>query len=403
MLPVESALRIILENTPTLAECEVAIPHALGHVLAEDIRADMDMPPFDKSAMDGFAVRSADVRNTPVELEIIEEIPAGKFPTKKITKGKTSRIMTGAPLPEGADAVVMVEHTEHCASPNLVRILKAVDKGKNVCMKAEDIRKGEIVLRKGTLLRPPEIGILAAVGKKSVLVFRKPTIALLTTGNELVNVSSHPEPGQIRDSNSYSLSAQALRRGLCPVYLGISRDNPDELRKMFTKGFEHDIFIFTGGVSVGEYDYSEKALADLDARILFNRVAIKPGKPIVFARKNNTLIFGLPGNPVSTYVTFEVFAYPAIRKMMGHQEPLPQTQRARLLADIRKTSERTQYLPGLLTTAAPETSTQWCVTPIEWHGSADLFSIAKANCFIIVPANSVPLERDSFVEVLQIE
>jgi molybdopterin molybdotransferase len=288
--------------------------------------------------------------------------------------------MTGAATPEGADAVVKFEETESLTPGNRVRILKPVKKGSNISNRGEDMRIGQTVLLKGTPIRPQEIGILATVGKFRVEVFPAPTVGIISTGDELVDVERKPSPVQIRNSNGYSLSAQARRMGADVELLGIVKDTKKEIFDMIQRGLKKDILIMSGGVSMGEYDLVGEVMKDINTRIYFEKVALRPGKPVIFGRKDDTLIFALPGNPVASFVTFELFIYPAIRKMMGFTAMHRNMVKAFLDTEIVVKRKRREYRPALFRT---QDNVSY-VSPVEWHGSADLLSTTRANSLLIV-------------------
>jgi len=378
MIEPQEALRIVLEKSPRLEAVEVPLPEADGTCLAEPVASDSDLPPFDKSAMDGYAVREADLARLPVELRVAEELPAGTAPTRPIQGGACAKIMTGAPVPAGADRVVKVEDTE--ALPDgRVRILRT-DPGRNICVRGEDVRKGETVLEVGRVLRPPEIGLLASVGRERVRIVRRPTVAVLATGDELVPVSTVPGPGQIRDANSWSLLACCRRAGVGAESLGVARDTLDHLGDRIARGLERDVLLVSGGVSVGEWDLVPKVLRDLDVAIHFATVRMKPGKPILFGTHDRGLVFGLPGNPVSTIVGFHLFVLPALRRMMGWVDPAPPTVRATLAAPVKVRGERQAFVPAVLRREG-ET---WVAKAVETRGSADLVGFSRADALVVL-------------------
>jgi len=377
MMDPAEALRIVLEKSPRLEAVEVPLPEADGAVLDESVASDADLPPFDKSAMDGYAVRSADLARLPVELRVVEELPAGTAPTRPIQGGTCAKIMTGAPVPEGADTVVRVEHTEWLAGGR-VRILRSDLPQRNICARGEDVRKGETALEVGRVLRPPEIGLLASVGCERVRIVRRPTVAVLATGDELVSVSTVPGLGQIRDANSWSLLACCRRAGVGAESLGVARDTEADLRDRIARGLERDVLLVSGGVSVGEWDLVPKVLRDLGVTIHFATVRMKPGKPTLFATHGRGLVFGLPGNPVSTIVGFHLFVLPALRRMMGWVDPAPPTVTATLAIGAEVRGDRTAYLPAVLRREG-ET---WVAKAVETCGSADLVGFSRADALL---------------------
>ncbi|MGQ9629860.1 MAG: molybdopterin molybdotransferase MoeA [bacterium] len=394
MVAVEEALKIILENISTLPQEEVPLIDSLGGVLTEDVFADMDMPPFDKSAVDGYAVAAKDLEALPAVLRVVEEIPAGCFPTRRISPGTCSLIMTGAPIPEGADAVVMVEDTELLGEE--VRINRRVKSGDNICLRGEDISAGALTIPAGTPIRPQVVGVLASLGKTRVRIFRKPTLSIITTGDEIVEPHLKPQGGQIRNSNGYSLSAQARLMGLEAHYLGVVSDSAPALRNKIREGLADDVLLISGGVSMGKYDLVERVLEELGVEIFFTKVAIKPGKPTVFGKLGSRAVFGLPGNPVSTFVIFEEFVRPAIRRMMGYRGDYTRLRFPAVLEeDFGKPSERAHYSPARIFYRGGA----WRVQPIPSHGSADLASTLEANGVLILPPHSGRRKRGDTVDV----
>ena len=390
MISFDDALAIVLKNTPLLAERKVALKETAGCTLAEDIVSDVDMPPFNKSAMDGYAVRSDDLRDIPVKLKIIEDIPAGSRPTKEIGPGQCARIMTGAPVPEGADTVVMQERTEDDGH-GTVTILEPASAGLNICLEAENLKAEDTVLRRGTVIRPSEIALLGAVGKSEVKIYRRPRAALLATGNEIVEIDATPSPGQIRNSSSHAVISRLYGEGIETDYLGIAGDDPANLRAALEKGIgEYDIFMVTGGVSVGRYDLVKDQLRQLGTDIRFEKVAVKPGKPTVFGTNGKCVVFGLPGNPVSTLVLVELLVVPCIRTMMGHPEPVRPPIQAVLDEPISSRRQRDVFLPVRLY----YDNGTWRAVPVEYHGSADIVGLSRANALArIKPGGHISVYR----------
>ena len=360
---------------------------ALGRVLALPIPADRDFPPFRRAMRDGYAVRAADLAQLPVTLEVIGEIKAGAAASeipREVNPGQAVAIMTGAPTPSGADAVVMVEYTK--LSGDRVTITRAIAVGDNIVPVGSEAWQGQILLEQGTRLDYSGIAVMASVGKQqSVPVYCRPRVAILSTGDEVVDVGEVPGPTQIRNSNSYSLAAQVQDAGGDPRLLGIARDDAGSLRTLIAKGLELDLLLMTGGVSMGKYDLVEEVLASLGAEFFFTGAAIQPGKPVVFGRVmldgKAKLFFGLPGNPVSTMVTFQLFVRPIIDALGGAKpEPLPFVQAALQERFTTKTG-LTRFLPGKLggTHERPE------VELVRWQGSGDLMAASRSNCYIVVP------------------
>jgi molybdopterin molybdotransferase len=398
MISVDMAVDIAINAVVPLQPRKVYFENALGYCLAQDIPSDINMPPFDRSAMDGYAVVAEDCVSPPVELTVIEDIAAGHVPARRVLRGQASKIMTGAAVPEGANAVVKFEETEASASAR-VKILKSVSKGNNISRCGEDMKIGQVVLQKGMLVRPQEIGILATVGKPNVEVYPAPTVGVASTGSELVDVNSKPSSVQIRNSNSYSLAAQARRLKADVEIMGIIKDNKEDTRTVIQKGLAKDILILSGGVSMGEYDLVGDTLKDLNTHIYFEKVALRPGKPVIFGKKDNTLIFALPGNPVASFVTFELFIHPVIRKMMGFTTLQRTTLKALLETDVPVKRKRREYRPAFLRLQ----NDTWTVSPVEWHGSADLLATTRANCLLIIREDAEKLTKGQPVNVVVLD
>lgn len=379
-IPFDAALQRILAAAPTWPVQHVPLQAALGCVLAEDIRADRDWPPFNRSMVDGFALRSAETLTPPVSLKVIEDVPAGISASRALQPGEAIRIMTGAPVPDGADAVVMQERTESPDRSN-VRVLMTLKPGQNISKLGEDARVNDIVAPAGTLLTPGTIGILAFAGCHSVPVRRVPRVAVLATGNELVEPYLPATGAQIRNSNSYQLLAQCAEQHWPTTYLGIARDTLDDTRTKIAEGLSHDLLITTGGVSVGEHDYVGPVLNELGVTLAFNKVAIKPGKPTTFGVKNKTLVFGLPGNPVAAFVCFHIFVRTAIRKALCARDPLPRFQNFKNTTALKSPGDRTTFRPARLTSDAT-------VEALEWHGSGHLAALLNSDALIVQDANT---------------
>jgi molybdopterin molybdotransferase len=377
-LSFEQARECVLREVRPLAGRTEEIPvlDAAGRVLAEEIAADRDYPPFDRSARDGYAVRAEDL---PGELRVTGEVRAGEVFAGAISPGEAVEIMTGAPLPRGADAVVMIEHSQR--SGERVITDRSPKPGDNFSARGTEARRGEVVLSAGLRLGFAEVAVLATVGRECVSVYRQPRVAILPTGDEIVEAGERPEMHQIRNSNAWSLAVQVRRAGGLAEILPIARDNEQSTRSLIERGLHSDLLLLSGGVSAGKYDIVERVLADLGARFFFDRVLIQPGQPLVFGAVGDKLFFGLPGNPASTMVTFEVFARAAVERLGGCAEtPLP-LLRARLTREFRHKTGLTRFLPARL---SPDGST---VTPEQWHGSADVPALARANAFLVADAD----------------
>ncbi len=402
MLTVEEALERVLAAFDTLDAERVPLLEALGRVLAEDIRAEQDIPPFANSAMDGYAVRAADTAgahsNAPIRLRVIGEVAAGVIAQAVLGPGSALRIMTGAPLPAGADAVVPVEQTTRAGTE--VEIRTPAAPGQHVRPAGEDVRAGVRVLRRGSALGPPEIGMLAALGRAQVRVTRRPRVALVATGDELVALDAIPVPGQIRDANSYSNAAQVLAAGATPLLLGIARDRSEELTHKIRAGIAQgaDVFLTSGGVSVGDFDIVKQVMAT-EGEIGFWRVRMKPGKPLAFGRIGGVPVLGLPGNPVSAMVAFEVFVRPALLKMLGAATLHRPTVEAVLADEVAAKDDRRHYLRVRLEFG----ENGYCAHLTGAQGSGVLSSMLGADGLAIIPEDWPSAPRGARVRVMRIK
>jgi len=395
MVSVDEALKIILENVKELSEIEVFYRDAFGFVLAEDVVSEIDIPPFNKSAVDGYAVRSQDIKNGNTVLEVSECLSAGDFPRSGLLKGECVKIMTGAPLPEDADAVVMVEDTE-VLSDGRVRFPGDVLPGQNICRMGEDIARGETVLRKGNVLLAPEIAVLCALGRCRVRVVRKPSVAVLSTGSEIVEPDIPPERGKIRNSNGPMLMGLLKKEGYAAEYLGIAGDSEEELDERIATGIKNDVLIISGGVSAGDYDLVPPLLERAGAEIIFHRVRVKPGKPLLFARKGSCIIFGLPGNPVSNLTSFFYFVLPALKKMMGREDYRHGFISAVLTSKIKQKGDRASIMPSRFRIE----NGKYLAAPLELNGSGDIAGCCGCNCFIILEEGIRFMKEGESVSIL---
>ncbi|MHB1135832.1 MAG: molybdopterin molybdotransferase MoeA [Coriobacteriia bacterium] len=395
MISVEEAQEQVLSRIVVLDAERVTLLESLGRVLAADVVSDIDVSPFDNSAMDGYAVRFADVRDAsetaPVTLQVVDHIPAGVQPEISVGPGQASRIMTGAPVPAGADAVVMVERTRvgsnDGSTGGTVEILRPATPGENIRSRGEEVREGESVLLAGETVGPAAIGLAASVGHDTLLVRRRPRVAIVSTGDELVEVTVKPGPGKIRNSNSHSLAAQVLQAGGDPYVLGIARDTEEETRALLERAPEFDLMVTTGGVSMGDFDVVKKVLEEM-GKLDFWKVAMRPGAPQTFGTIGGTPFFGLPGNPTSTMVGFEMFVRPAIRKMAGFTALARPRVVATLAHDTKKKSDRRYFLRGRLTRSPGGGYTAAIAGN---QSSALLTAMHRGNCLISLP------EGESFV------
>ena len=401
MISVAEAIQIVRQHTAPLSTEPVPIVAALGRVLAEDVVADTDLPPFDRAQMDGYAVRAQDVKEAPVRLRIAGESAAGKGWHHQLEEGHAVRIMTGAPVPAGADSVQQVELTHELKDGTVVELLESVEVGKSIVPRGSEITAGEVVLRAGTTINAAMLAVLAAFGYAQVQVFQKPRVAVLATGSELVAVDQKPGQDQIRDSNNYSISAYAELAGAVVERMPLTGDETSLLKTQLAEAAKRcDVIVTSGGVSMGVYDVTKAALKELDAEIFFERVALRPGKPTVFARlPNGTLVFGLPGNPVSVSVTFNLFARTALLAMQGTAEPTLKRETAVLARSVKGTSDRENYLPAQLTT---NDDGELVAFPLKWGGSSDFVAFALTTALVIVPANVKAIEAGSLVSVLRL-
>jgi len=372
---------------------------ALGRVLALPISADRDFPPFRRAMRDGYAVRAADLGQLPVTLEVIGEIKAGAasadIPTE-VKPGQAVAIMTGAPTPSGADAVVMVEYTT--SKGNRVTVTRGIASGDNIVPVGSEARSGQVLLEQGTRLDYSGIAVMASVGKQhSVPVYCRPRVAILSTGDEVVDVGQVPGPTQIRNSNSYSLAAQVREAGGDPCLLGIARDDTESLRTLIANGLDLDLLLLTGGVSMGKYDLVEQVLVEFGAEFFFTGAQIQPGRPVVFGRAKSKYFFGLPGNPVSTMVTFELFARPMIEGLSG-MRPRPLVfLHARLKSEIKTKTGLKRFLPGRLSGEFENCEVELA----GWHGSGDVAGSARANCYIVIPSDRERIAAGEWVAVMR--
>jgi molybdopterin molybdotransferase len=396
---------------------------ASGRVLAEVILADRDFPPFHRATRDGYAVRSPDVAQVPARLQVVGEVKAGDLPDRfSVGKGQAASIMTGAGLPPGADAVVMVEYTKQAETA--VEIQRSVSAGENFVPRASEARQGQLLLERGVRLDYSKIALAAAAGRDKVQVFRKPRVAVLATGDEIVEIDTSPGPAQIRNSNTYSLAAQVRGAGGEPVVLPIAPDEPKLLRSLIEEGLHSDLLLMTGGVSMGKYDFVEQVLSELHAEFHFTGAQIQPGRPVVFGscgagivgRQDGDLddrtrarmpaphspapdrkyFFGLPGNPVSTMVTFRLFVQPIVEALCGMKPGALIFLKARLKSEIHTKTGLTRFLPALLSGEFENCE----VELVRWQGSGDIAALSVANCYLVIPPDREKMEAGEWVSIL---
>ncbi len=403
MIQASEAIRIVREQAQPLQTEEVNLEDSLGRVLAEDVLADSDLPPFDRAQMDGYAVRAEDLTEAPARLHIVGEAAAGRGWRGTLRKGEAVRIMTGAPMPEGADSVQQVELTRELDAGALVEIERATTRGQFYVKRASEISAGVTVLRAGENINAAKTAVLASFGLARVSVYRRPRVAVLATGTELVAVHEQPGEDQIRDSNSYSLAAYAQLAGATVERLPFAGDEPELLQHAIAEVARRaDVLVLSGGVSMGIYDFTKTALRALGAEIFFERVALRPGKPTVFARLPNergTLVFGLPGNPVSVSVTFNLFARTALRAMQNCASPALLEERAVLAYPAKGALERTSYLPAVLRT---DEEGRQVAEILKWGGSSDFVAFARATALVIIPAGIKTAEAGTVVGVVRL-
>ena len=376
----------------------VSILDSQGRVLAEPIRADRDFPPFARAARDGYAVRAADVATTPAELAWAGEIKAGSQLVPSLKPGQAIEIMTGAPSPEGADAVVMVEHTERRGTT--VEIRSRPVSGDNIVATGSEAKRGDELVRPGTRLGYAEIAMAAAVGRSRLVVTSRPAVAVLSTGDEVIDVDVPPNRNQIRNSNAYSLAAQIQAAGGEPLILPIAPDEPGRLRELLSEGLESDLLLVSGGVSMGKYDLVESVLAEKQAEFFFTGALIQPGRPIVFGRVPNAggfrYFFGLPGNPISTMITFELFARPLVEALAGMVPRSLTFTHAKLKTAIHTKTGLKRFLPAILTGGFERAQVELAA----WKGSGDIASVVRSNCFVVVPPDRETIDAGEWIAVL---
>ena len=391
MIPFEEAYEIVMRSVVRTGTETIPFTDSPGRILAEGVTSDIDMPPFDKASMDGFACHRSELNN---ELEIIETIPAGKKPEKKPGRNQCARIMTGAAIPEGADCVVIVEETEILPSGKL-RFTGNYSKD-NIAYKGEDVKKGDLLLKPWKQIRPQDIAIMASAGKTAVSVSKMPAVAVISSGNEIVEPQYMPGESQIRNSNSWQLMAQVGRAGARGSYYGIARDDKDETLNLVCKAIEeNDLVIITGGVSMGDFDFIPDVLEQAGVKLFFTRVAVQPGKPTTFGIHENARVFGLPGNPVSVFMMFEMLVRPFISAMMNY-DWRPVTSVLPLKEDFsRKSYDRMALVPAKITGDG-------FIQIVDYHGSAHITALAEADGIITVPVGVKKLEKGTILNFRQI-
>lgn len=396
MTPVADALRIVLDHCAPLPPRSLPLAAALGHALAEEVPSDVDVPPFDRAVMDGYAVRRADLAGGVAELVVLEEVTAGAVPRHALAAGQTSRVMTGAPVPHGADAVVVVERSR-LLDASRVRLEDDPRPDQHVMRRGAEVRAGEVLLRPGAVLRPQELGMLAIAGRAEVRVTPRPRVAVVSTGDELVEPPAMPGPGQIRNSNAPMLLAQVARASGEPRYLGIGRDRAESQIPLIREGLRGaDVLVLSGGVSAGTHDLVPGILAGEGVVARLHKVRLKPGKPLLFGTHDAgaRLVFGLPGNPVSSFVCFELFLRPALRRLAGLPDDPPPV-RLPLTEAMSYKSDRPTYHPARLEGAG--------VRAVPWGGSSDLRAFLGADALLVLPEGTKKHAAGEAVEVIRLE
>jgi len=402
VLTFEDARHVVEEHASQLrphGKELVELLESAGQVLAEPVNADRNFPPFPRATRDGYAVRAADVAQVPAELEIVGEVKAGGSldPGFQLQTRQAVSIMTGAAAPAGADAVVMVEYTSMQGSR--VAVNRTVTTGENIVPVGAEAKRGARLLNPGLRMDHAAIAIAASVGRSRLLVYAKPQVAVLSTGDEVVDIDVPPGPYQIRNSNTFSLAAQIRAAGGEPMLLPIAPDEPERLRELITDGLEADLLLLTGGVSMGKYDLVEQVLADFKAEFFFTGAKIQPGKPVVFGRVPGSAkyFFGLPGNPVSTMVTFELFVRPIIDALSGATPQKLVFLRAQLKSEIKTKTGLKRFLPAMLSGEFEQAE----VELLPWQGSGDIAATARANCYVVIPPDRESIAAGEWVAVLR--
>jgi len=399
-LQFEDARRIVEEHAATILNSKLEIVdllEAAGRTLAVPVLADRDFPPFPRSTRDGFAVRSSDVQQVPATLRVVGELRAGEDPEKisaGVQPGEAVAIMTGAPVPNGANAVVMVEFTHQAGGEIAVR--RTVTSGENIVPRGAEAAMGSTLVERGACMHAAAIALAASVGQQRLTVFARPRVAILATGDELVDINATPGAAQIRNSNSSSLATQVKAAAGEPVLLPIAADDADKLRALLQSGLKEDLLLISGGVSVGRYDLVERVLAELGAEFFFTGALIQPGRPVVFGRAAQKYFFGLPGNPVSTMVTFELFVRPMLHAMAGRPVGKLRFLYARLNREIKTKPGLKRFLPAILSGELENVT----VELVPWQGSGDLAATARADCYIVVPSDRPVIAAGEWIAVM---
>lgn len=385
-LPLNDAQSCVLQHCVPLGTEKIDLLQSLGRVLAQEVRSNRDHPPCDISAMDGYAVRAADLGKVPVQLAIIADIKAGDLPTLTVQAGQCVRIMTGAPIPLGADTVIRVEDTQAIGADK-VQIDVSAQAGKDIRRRAENLRTDDVVLTAGTEINPGALGILAMVKAAEVQVQRRPRVAILSSGDELEGLHDAFDANKIPDANGYALMAQVQALGIQPLLLGIARDDPDELREKLQQGLQYDVLLVSGGTSVGVHDFVRPTLEQLGVQMHFWRVQMRPGHPAAFGTSASCKVFCLPGNPVASMVSFEQIVAPALRNMLGHARLYRRTVQAILTQPLKHRAGNLEFVRVVLSRDADG----YLATPTGSQSSGVLLSMARADALLVVPSKSTGL------------
>ncbi|WP_094606900.1 Molybdopterin molybdenumtransferase [Sporomusa silvacetica DSM 10669] len=400
-IPLEEAQTLLLNFTHPVTECQVSLTSAVGRILSQDVRTGINLPPFDKSPLDGYALQAKDTElansSNPVTLEVIEEVQAGYMPKKQVTPGTVTKVMTGAPIPNGADVIVKFEDVKRAG--NKVELYYPLKAGNDIIRAGEDLRQGEVIAKRGTVLTPPLVGLLAAIGVDEIPVFSKTRIAILSTGDEVIDPAEELRPGKIYNSNQHFLSAYCSQLGAAPVAMGIVPDEKEAIVERLTQALDlADLVITTGGVSVGDYDIVPAAFKEIGADIIFRKIDMKPGSPMIAASYNNKLIIGLSGNPAAAYITFDLIVVPLIKIMLGLDQKMPPKILAILKDSFNKSSTQRRFLRAKVQTI---NNTNY----IELTGAQSngvLKSMVACNALIDVPAGSGPLVAGQEVSAVMV-
>jgi molybdopterin molybdotransferase len=391
MITYEQAIEIVRKNITLLISERVVLVNSINRVLREDIYSDINMPPFDKSAMDGYGCRREDIGN---ELEIVETIQAGYKPQKQIGKNQCSKIMTGAMIPEGADCVIVVEDVEHL-SANKIKFKKEKTPD-NICFKGEDVVIGQMLIESGTRITEKEIATLALTGAVKPFVSVQPKVGIISTGDEIVEPDIQPQDSQIRNTNAYQIIAQCQKFGCLINYYGIARDSEEETIELIRQAkLENNLVLITGGISMGEFDLVPFALMKNGFELLFQKVAVQPGKPTIFGRSENSFVFGMPGNPVSSFIVFEYFVKELLAGMMGLKNHISTLSLEMDFDFRRKKSDRLARVPVKINNRGK-------IEPVDYHGSAHIHALTFANGFISIPIGVNEIKKGTIVDVRQI-